>query len=227
MNKEVTQAIELIIFDWDGTLIDSEANIVSCMTAMMDDLNLPRKQEQEIRNIIGLGMREALQTLFPDAAEPDYTDMISSYRNHFFGSEPSKAFPGSEQVLDRLHKSEYFLAVATGKGRQGLEKALDHTGFRRYFHASRCADETRSKPHPQMLEELLEYTGLEPNQALMVGDTQWDLEMANAIKMPAIGVSYGVHEKDRLHACKPLSVIDNITELLRWLDGGKLAIGNT
>jgi len=215
--------IELIIFDWDGTLIDSEANIVQCMQWMIADLNLPARTTDELSNIIGLGLYEALGALFPEHGATDYERMIDRYRYHFFASDPSQPFPGVQQVLQQLNENEYLLAVATGKGRRGLDKALDSTGFRPWFHATRCADETRSKPHPQMLQEILDELDVKPQHALMIGDTEYDLQMANNVGMPALGVSYGVHEPARLSQYQPVAIIDEIGALLDWLNGEKIA----
>ena len=214
---------ELVIFDWDGTLVDSQANIVQCLQGMIQDLSLPQKNVTELSNIIGLGLYEALNTLFPEFSQNDYQQMIDRYRYHFFASDPSLPFPGVDLVLSELRANGYLLAVATGKGRRGLDKALDNTGFRQWFHTSRCADETRSKPHPQMLEEILDELGVEPQSAVMIGDTEYDLQMANNAGMPALGVSYGVHERERLLQCEPVTVLDEIHALLGWLNGEKIA----
>ncbi|WP_455197433.1 HAD-IA family hydrolase [Kaarinaea lacus] len=218
------QNIELVIFDWDGTLIDSQANIVQCLQWMINDLDLPARTENQLSNIIGLGLYEALNTLFPEYDSQAYQHMVDRYRYHFLSSDPSLPFPGAEDVLSYLANNSYLLAVATGKGRHGLDKALDHTGFRQWFHATRCADETRSKPHPLMLEEILDELGVDPQRAVMIGDTEYDLQMANNAGVHAIGVSYGVHDVDRLQQCEPVTVLDEIRTLLEWLDGEKIAI---
>ncbi|WP_455365508.1 HAD-IA family hydrolase [Kaarinaea lacus] len=216
--------IELVIFDWDGTLIDSQANIVQCLQWMIDDLNLPARTANQLSNIIGLGLYEALDTLFPEYDSQAYQEMVDRYRYHFLSSEPSQPFPGADEVLAELANNRYLLAVATGKGRRGLDKALDHSGFRQWFHATRCADETRSKPHPQMLEEILDELGVEPERAVMIGDTEYDLQMAKSAGVHAVGVSYGVHDIDRLQQCEPIAILDEIRTLLDWLDGEKIAI---
>jgi len=215
---------EIIIFDWDGTLIDSQANIVQCFQLVINELNLPERSNPQISNIIGLGMREALKELFPGQHADLYEQMVDRYRYHFFASNPSEPFEGAKEVLSELSRAGYVLAVATGKGRNGLNKALLHTGFGEYFHVTRCADETRSKPHPQMLEEILEHTGMDPGQAVMVGDTEYDLEMAKNAGMSSIGVSYGVHEGERLLKHKPITVINEIRALLDCFNGEKIAI---
>ena len=215
---------QLIIFDWDGTLIDSQANIVRCFHLFREELDLPERTDDEISNIIGLGMREALKALYPQHDNEEYDQMVDRYRYHFFASNPSEPFEGAEEVLAALEMAGYLLAVATGKGRNGLNKALKHTGWGQYFHVTRCADETRSKPHPLMLEEILEQTGMEPESAVMVGDTEYDLEMAKNAGISSIGVSYGVHEGERLLKHEPITVIDEIGALLGWFNGEKIAL---
>jgi phosphoglycolate phosphatase len=225
MQQSVNQEnVELIIFDWDGTLVDSQANIVHCLNLMINDLKLPTRSFEELSNIIGLGLKEALISLFPEHNDDDFHHMVDRYRYHFFASDPSVPFLGVEDVLSSLSKSGFILAVATGKGRRGLNSALDSTGFNQYITVSRCADETQSKPHPQMLEEILDVTGMQANQAIMVGDTEYDLEMAKNAGIPSIGVSYGVHSTDRLLKHKPISVLNEIGTLLGWLNGEKIAI---
>ena len=160
---------ELLIFDWDGTLMDSEANIVACMKSAIADMSLPTRSNDEIKNIIGLGLREALITLFPDMDDISAHRLTDRYRYHFLSSEPSQAFEGVAETLTALNDAQYFLAVATGKGRNGLDKALTTSGYESLFHVTRCADETRSKPHPQMLVEILDFLGLEAENALMIG----------------------------------------------------------
>jgi phosphoglycolate phosphatase len=209
---------ELLIFDWDGTLIDSEANIVSCMKAAMRDLQMPILSDDEIKNIIGLGLKEALTTLYPDIDTGTATLLTDRYRYHFLTSEPSDPFRGVSETLKQLNEAEYFMAVATGKGRKGLDKALSTTGYAALFHTSRCADETRSKPHPQMLHEILDFLGVESKNALMVGDTEYDINMANNAGMDSIAVTYGVHGRERLAQFNPTTFIDSFAELITWLD---------
>ena len=209
----------LLIFDWDGTLIDSEANIVFCMRATIQELDLPDLSASEIRNVIGLGLREAICTLYPAQGEDIHLDFIDRYRYHFLSSDPSTPFAGVDQLLSQLSESNYLMAVATGKGRVGLERALDQTNYRRHFHSTRCADETRSKPHPQMLEEILDELGLEPADALMIGDTEYDLQMAKHIKMDSVGVCTGVHEEARLRNCDPVACLPSALDLIEFLNG--------
>lgn len=208
---------ELLVFDWDGTLMDSEAHIVSSMQHAMQDAGLPEMARAKIRDIIGLGLREAITRLLPDETEERYLALIDRYRYHFFADDSCEPFDGVESVLQTLREQGYLLAVATGKGRRGLDHVLQKTGFGQYFIETRCADETCSKPDPQMLLEIMELTDITPEQTLMIGDTEYDLEMANAARTASVGVDYGVHTKERLLACGPLGCLSSIKELPEWL----------
>lgn len=208
---------ELLVFDWDGTLMDSEAHIVTSMQRAMSDAQLPEMAREKIRDIIGLGLREAIERLLPGLSEQLHVTLVDRYRYHFFADDPCEPFEGAEQVLQRLNKQGYLLAVATGKSRRGLDRVLQSTGFGEYFIETRCADETCSKPDPQMLNEIMSVTGMEPVQTLMIGDTEYDLEMANAARTASLGVDYGVHSRDRLLLCGPLGCLSSIAELPDWL----------
>ncbi len=216
---------KLIVFDWDGTLMDSEARIVACIRAAGRDLGMPDREDDEIKNIIGLGLAEALNTLSPGASREVHEGMFQRYRHHYLVGDvtPSALFAGSRDTLDALEAAGYLLAVATGKGRAGLDMVLEETGLQNFFAATRTADETRSKPHPQMLEELIDYFGVEPHETLMVGDTEYDLQMAHNARAHALAVSYGVHEVERLLAQQPLGCLDAIEELEPWLAARRAA----
>ena len=213
------QPLKLIVFDWDGTLMDSEARIVGCLRAALNDIDLPDQPDEQLKNVIGLGLREALQQLHPQGNDWEHQQLTDRYRYHFLESSqiPSPMFDGAEALLENLERSGYFSAIATGKGRLGLDKVLDESRMGRFFHYTRCADETRSKPHPQMLEEIMAYCGVEPDEAIMIGDTEYDLQMANHAGSHALAVSYGVHDKQRLIACNPLDCVDDMNELTHWL----------
>ena len=221
---------ELIVFDWDGTLIDSEARIVNCMRAAIRDLQLPARSQDEMRNVIGLGLHEALSTLYPEDDHATYAKLVERYRHHFLleDTTPSELFEGVETLLSELRDRGHFIAIATGKGRVGLDKSLDETGLHAYFDYTRCADETRSKPHPQMLEEIMDRLGVRPQQTIMVGDTEFDMQMANNAGTAALAVSYGVHEKPRLLACNPLDCVDDVAAMHSWLinNNSRKAQGN-
>ncbi len=211
---------ELLIFDWDGTLMDSEARIVSCVEAAVRDLGMPVPDTESISNIIGLGLKEAVHQLFPAADDRLHLQIAARYRVHFFSDReaPSQLFEGARETLRELADRGYMLAVATGKGRQGLDYALETTGLADFFHLTRCADETFSKPHPEMLNQILELSGMDSHQALMIGDTEYDMEMAANAGMPSLGVTYGVHAADRLRRHNPLDCVDRIEDIPEWLD---------
>lgn len=200
--------------------MDSEARIVTCVEAAVADLGLASPGPDAIRNIIGLGLREAVHTLFPDADDHLHVDIAERYRAHFFSSNeaPSSLFEGAREVIEGLRDQGYLLAVATGKGRSGLDHALETTGLGEFFHATRTADETFSKPHPEMLHQILDEFGLTPSQALMIGDTEYDLQMASNARMPSLGVDYGVHERERLLRLRPLDCLGDINEIPEWLE---------
>ena len=212
---------QLVIFDWDGTLMDSEARIVSCIQAACRDLGLEVPDAERAKNVIGLGLHEACRQILPEAGSDVHLKMSERYRYHFLTADttPSQMFEGVEAMLQDLDSQGHFLAIATGKGRVGLDAVLKDTGLGSYFHATRCADETASKPNPQMLHELLDYFGLEAGHAIMIGDTEYDLEMARHARMDSLAVSYGVHETERLLSHGPLACVDSISEMHQWLCG--------
>lgn len=218
----------LLVFDWDGTLMDSEARIVSCIKASIIDLGLPTLETAAIRDIIGLGLREAINRLYPGSDETVHTRLTERYRHHFLGANhaSSSLFPGANDMLTLLHKQGYLLAVATGKGRHGLDHVLEETGCKAFFHASRCADETFSKPHPRMLQEIMEHLDVKAEDTLMIGDTEYDMQMANNAGVAALAVSYGVHARERLLQCSPLGCLDDIAELPVWLTSGYSKVAN-
>lgn len=215
MNHEA----KLIVFDWDGTLMDSAAHIVSCLQTAISELSLEAKTDEEVKNIIGLGLREALFALYPQATDKELNALVDRYREHFFDqqAEPCELFTGAKELIQELDAKDYYLAVATGKGRNGLDKVLKETGMEKFFPITRCADEAHSKPHPKMLLDIIDYYGVDANEAIMVGDTEYDLQMANNAAAHSVAVTYGVHDKQRLLDCKPLTCLDNMNDLQQWL----------
>lgn len=212
---------QLLVFDWDGTLMDSEARIVSCIRAATEAMGLEPRSHEAMKNVIGLGLREALEMLFPGRDEAFGQSFVAHYRRHFLvtDSTPSALFEGALEVLMQLAEEGYWLAVATGKGRSGLDRALEETGCASLFHYTRCADETASKPHPRMLLEILDYMGTEAERALMIGDTEYDMEMARNAGTEALAVAYGVHDRLRLMQHVPAGCLDDIRQLPVWLEG--------
>lgn len=189
------------------------------MQIAMRETGLPVRDDRAIRNIIGLGLPEAFAQLYPGIDMSEMERMRDYYSKHFIADTvpPSEMFPGVEESLSGLKEQGYRLAVATGKSRRGLNRVFRETPWGEYFSASRCADETRSKPHPQMVHELLEETQISPERALLVGDTEFDMEMAQRAGIDRVAVSYGVHETERLRAYEPVLVVDRIVELNEWL----------
>lgn len=211
---------EVLVFDWDGTLMDSERHIVDCLRVAIAAVGEPEKADAELRQVIGLGLLEAVSRLLPERSETERKQAMDAFRAEFLSERPvpSELFAGAEELLHSLSGQGYLLAVATGKSRRGLDKVLQQTGLEPLFAATRTADETFSKPHPAMLEEILVDLDTAPCRALVVGDTEFDLQMARNARVPAVGVSYGVHSVERLQKAEPLAIFDALPELGYWLE---------
>lgn len=210
---------DLLIFDWDGTLFDSVEWIVDCLQNAAVDCGLPAPEPDAARSVIGLGLLEALQTLFPGQPESRLEPLADRYRHHYLGKEvgPGDLFDDVPETLIEFRSRGYVLAIATGKGRQGLDRALRGTGIANLFSATRCADETASKPHPAMIHDLLTYLGSDKDRAVMIGDTTHDLQMAANAGIAGIGVDFGAHGRDRLNAFNPLVCVARVGDLLTIL----------
>jgi len=210
---------DLVIFDWDGTLMDSLAQIVRSVKLAALDLGVPEPSDAAARDIIGLGLPEAMQVLFPQVPEVEREALRHRYAHHFVAGVGghSQPYAGAEALLQQLSGAGRQLAVATGKSRAGLNRVLAHTGWSSYFSATRCADETASKPNPLMLKELLLELRVPLERAVMIGDTHYDLEMAQRLGMPSIGVSYGVHGAERLAEHAPIAICQDMSELASTL----------
>ncbi|WP_220494488.1 HAD-IA family hydrolase [Shewanella sp. SG44-6] len=201
------KAFDLVIFDWDGTLMDTVGKIVSCMQNVAQELMLPIPSEQEVRDVIGLSLPQIMPILFAD--HQNHQQIIDCYRRHHLASELlTPLFDGVELLIRNLFDAGYHLAIATGKGRQGLDNVLALTGLGDYFHATRCADDAQSKPHPEMLYSLLAHFDVTADRAIMIGDSIHDLAMANNAGMASIGVSYGAHNESRLNLLNPRAIVD-------------------
>ena len=212
------EQFDLIVFDWDGTLMDSAGVIAGSIQAACSDLGLEVPSAQAARHIIGLGLNEAIAHLLPRLAVTDYPKLVERYRHHFLSQDADiPLFEGAERIVRDLHRAGFLLAVATGKGRPGLDRVLDQTGLREYFHDSRCADECFSKPHPEMLEQLMDVLGVTPQRSLMIGDTSHDVQMAQNAGVAALAVSYGAHPRHELLQLAPLACLDSIEDLEQWL----------
>jgi len=212
--------LKLIVFDWDGTLMDSQARIVACIHAAFADLGLPRPSEEAAKDIIGLGLDEAMAVLMPEAGQEDRLALIERYRHHFLvaNDTPSQLFSGVSETLEWLSSRGHLLAVATGKSRRGLDQVLAATGLGGHFQATRCADETFSKPHPEMLLQIMEELGVRGAETLMVGDTEYDMQMARNAGVQALAVCYGVHSPERLLAQGPLGCLADLADMPAWLE---------
>lgn len=210
---------DLLIFDWDGTLADSPAQIVAGMQEAIAELGLPPRRDQHIAEMIGLGMHDGMGRLFPEHDTAELMRRLMAYRRRSPGNPAHPPlFPGAADSLATLRDAGYRLAVATGKQRGALDRSLaQHDAVAALFELTRCADETANKPDPLMLQEILAITGVEADRALMIGDTEYDIAMAVALNMPALGVSCGVHQSDRLLQAGACAVIDDVAALPRWL----------
>src|ERR1700724_3378593 len=212
-------ALKLLVFDWDGTLMDSVGAIVGCTQAVSAELGLGESDETTIRGTVGLGLRETVDTLVPGCDDALYDVVLECYRRHWVATFRDRPllFPGVRGMLGDLAQAGYLLAVATGKSPRGLEHAFDQTGLRGLFHASRTADEALSKPHPQMLLDILDQLGVRPRAALVIGDSVYDLRMAANAGTHGVAVLSGAHGREELAAEAPRVVLEQIVELPAWL----------
>lgn len=212
------QNYDLIVFDWDGTLMDSTAAISGAIQRACADLGLTVPSREQASYVIGLGLEDALRHTAPDLPPADYPRLVAAYRKHYFAlDEQLVLFDGVLDLLHELKSAGYNLAVATGKSRIGLARAMDRPELRGLFDATRTADETFSKPHPAMLHELMAELASPPQRTVMVGDTTHDLQMARNAQCDAIGVSYGAHAAAQLQALAPVGLVRSVGELRCFL----------
>lgn len=210
----------LIIFDWDGTLMDSIDKIVACVSEAAKLTNLPVPSPESIRNIIGLSLDNAMATLYPSLPSAKRQQLVDAYRHQYSHSNEQQTpfYPGIKDWLMLLKEQGYKLAVATGKGRNGLDRMLFEHDLTDFFAITYCADEALSKPHPLMLNNILCELDMDPEQALMIGDSSFDLEMANNANMDCIGVTYGVHCETVLSRYNPIAILDDLpTQLCKYI----------
>ncbi|MFO1414048.1 MAG: HAD-IA family hydrolase [Burkholderiales bacterium] len=218
MRDVASRAYKLIVFDWDGTLSDSTALIARSLQAALRDMGEPVPDDAAARFVIGLGLIDALRTVAPGLPAARQRELSAHYRKHFLAAEDTiPLFEGAVGLLDELEQAGYFIAVATGKSRAGLDRALAQNRLAGRFHATRCADEGRPKPHPDMLLHLIDYLGVTPRETLMIGDTTHDLELARNAGAQAIAVAYGAHDLEGLMRLAPLATVHSIGELREWL----------
>jgi phosphoglycolate phosphatase len=218
MDKTPRRRFDLIAFDWDGTLFDSTGLIVRCIQAACRDLGMPEPSDVQAAYVIGLGLMDALRHAVPDLPVERYPELGRRYRHHYMASQHQIVlFDGTREMLAALKARNHWLAVATGKSRLGLNEALDAAQLRPFFDSTRTADETASKPHPLMLQELMGELGVEPARTLMIGDTTHDLQLAVNAGVACVGVSYGAHPSEDFHRFEPLFVAHSTRELHEWL----------
>lgn len=213
------KAIRLAIFDWDGTLMDSVGRIVACVQGAARDCGEPVPTALQTHQIIGLSLEVGIPRLFGLGQGSERASaLIARYRHHYLHDDtPSPLFAGASELLHHWREQGIALAVATGKSRRGLDRVLDETGLRPLFAATRGADEANSKPDPLMLTQILAELGLQPEQAVMIGDSIHDLAMAQALAMPRIGVTWGVHDRARLAGHDPVAIVDTMAQLRQML----------
>ena len=217
MGSRMDKRYDLIVFDWDGTVVDSTAVIASSIQAACRDLDLPVPSDEAARHVIGMGLAEALRHAVPDAPPEKYQPLAERYRHHYLSRDAGiPLFAGAQETIAELHDAGYQLAVATGKSRNGLERSMHASGMAGYFHATRTADQTFSKPHPAMLQEIMEEVGVEPARALMVGDTTHDLQMVINAGVDALGVTHGAHPAQQLRELQPLALLGDFAGLRAW-----------
>lgn len=214
----MAKRFDLIVFDWDGTLMDSAGAIVASIQAAARDLGLAPPSEDRARHVIGLGLGEALRYALPELEASRHEELAERYRHHYLAQDHELVlFDGAAEMVQALGEAGHLLAVATGKSRKGLDRALGQSGLGYHFHATRCADECHSKPHPQMLEELMDEFAVPPVATLMIGDTTHDLLMARNAGVAAVGVTHGAHTMEALAEAMPLHLARDIGDLRRWL----------
>jgi phosphoglycolate phosphatase len=216
--KMARKQFDLIVFDWDGTLMNSTVTIAQCIQASAKDLGLPVPDDTMASHVIGLGLQEAMEAVLPSVDPKYYPRMIERYRYHYLTKDRALTlFEGVPKMLAELSQEGYFLAVATGKSRVGLNRALDAVNLLSLFDATRCADETFSKPHPAMLQELTRELGQDIKRTVMVGDTTHDLLMAANAGAAGIAVEYGAHPPHQLQALHPVFSASSVPLLHEWL----------
>lgn len=209
---------DLIVWDWDGTIADSTGMITHAILKAAEQVGLPALTPKQASSIIGLGLRESIQALYGDIPAQQVQALANQYNvNYYAGESDILLFEGVTEAMVALNRHGFKLAVATGKSRRGLNFALEHTGLGRYFHATRTVDECFSKPHPQMLDELMDDLVVMPERTLMIGDTSYDLHMANNAGVSAIGVTYGAQSSEQWQHLKPIQQFDDFVSLSQWL----------
>ncbi len=217
-DMSTSRCFDLIAFDWDGTLFDSTALITRCIQEAVRDVGGAVPSDRDASYVIGMGLMQALAHAAPDVPVERYPELGARYRHHYIAHKHDiSLFAGILEMLTELKTRQHWLAVATGKTRQGLDDALHSSELKGMFDSSRTVDETAGKPHPRMLLELMSEFGVDPGRTLMIGDTTHDLQMAANAGCPSVAVSYGAHEPEAFHALEPLFVAHSVRQLHDWL----------
>ena len=213
----MSKRYDLIVFDWDGTVMDSTAIIAGSIQSACRDLDLTVPDDETARHVIGLGLSQALRHAVPDAPEAMYEPLVARYRHHFLAQDHAiPLFEGARETIAELHEAGYALGVATGKNSAGLQRALESSGMKHYFHATRTAEQTFSKPNPAMLFELMEELAVSAGRTLMVGDTTHDVLLAQNAGVDVVAVAFGAHPAEQLLELKPLALMHDFSQLRAW-----------
>ncbi len=214
----MSKQFDLIVWDWDGTIADSTGMITKAVVDAAEQVGLPKLDPAAARNIIGLGLKESIHALFGDIPVEQAQALARQYTaNYYAGESEIPLFAGAKETIIELNRRGFKLAVATGKGRRGLNLALEHCGLTSYFHATKTVDECFSKPHPQMLDELMDELVMRPERTLMIGDTSYDLQMAQNANVPAAAVTFGAQSRDKLLGYNSVAMFNQFSDLSAWL----------
>jgi phosphoglycolate phosphatase len=213
---------ELLVFDWDGTLMDSTAMIARALQDSCRDIGIGVPDDEAAKFVIGLGAADTFRHVAPGLDADGQRRLTERYRFHFLAREHEiPLYGGVPEMLEDLASRGLRLGIATGKARRGLDRALQSTGLARHFEITRCADEGFAKPHPGMLLHIFDSAAVDPARALMIGDTTHDLELAANAGCDALAVCYGAHSEERLRGAKARDYLPTVEALHRWLTKAK------
>ncbi len=226
--KTKERRYELIVWDWDGTIIDSAPTIVRCIQQACRDLDFPVPEDSIASYVIGLGVHDSLRRVVPSIHPARFPELVERFRYHYLAKDHElHLFAGIRELLQDLKSKGFLLGVATGKPRRGLNRSLDYHQLNHVFHDTRTADESFSKPHPGMLLDLSDSLQVPVRKMLMIGDTTHDLEMAQSAGVHGIAVTYGAHPADALRCANSLACLDNVGQLAAWLEDHLYESGTT
>ena len=218
-SEKADRRYDLIVWDWDGTIMDSTPTIVQCIQQACRDLDFPVPEDSIASHVIGLGVHDSLRRVVPSIDPAHFPKLVDRFRFHYLAKDHElHLFQGMRELLEDLKTQGFMLGVATGKPRRGLDRSLRHHQLGHIFHDTRTADESFSKPHPGMLLDLSDSLQVPVRKILMIGDTTHDLEMAQAAGVDGVAVTYGAHPADALRSANSLACLDNVKELANWLE---------